>query len=116
MFYSGVMARGGHGTGSGLPLSERRRVGKNPEDAVAQVPDRDPEPASRDARVPTRPGQHCWVSLPVDGPTPCPGLLVEWRQADRGRWEGRVVYVATLRPGRWSLVEEWIPAELLTRD
>ena len=54
------------------------------------------------------------MSLPVDGPRPRPGLLVEWRQVERGRWEGRVAYVAQLRPGRWALVEEWIPAELLT--
>jgi hypothetical protein len=43
-----------------------------------------------------------------------PGLLVEWRRAsDDGRWQGRVVYAATLRPGRWALVEEWLPADVL---
>ncbi|HRK47519.1 MAG TPA: hypothetical protein PK324_17935, partial [Nocardioides sp.] len=45
-----------------------------------------------------------------------PGLLLEWRQV-RGRWEGRVLYVARLRPldagGGWVAVEEWLPAELL---
>lgn len=60
------------------------------------------------------PGRHCWISLPVDGSTPRPGLLLEWRQVVRGRWEGRVVYVAQLRPGRWAVVEEWVAAELLT--
>ena len=59
------------------------------------------------------PARHCWVTVPVDGPEARPGLLLEWRQADRGRWEGRVVYVAQLRPERWSLVEEWVAAELL---
>jgi hypothetical protein len=45
-----------------------------------------------------------------------PGLLVEWRAGD-GHWEGRVVYLALVRPGSepgWALVEEWLPAELLT--
>jgi hypothetical protein len=35
-----------------------------------------------------------------------------------GRWEGRVTYPARLRPleanGGWLVVEEWLPAELLT--
>lgn len=42
-----------------------------------------------------------------------PGLLVEWRQATDG-WEGRVVYAASLRRGEWVLVEEWLPAALLS--
>jgi hypothetical protein len=42
-----------------------------------------------------------------------PGLLVEWRRAAAG-WEGRVVYAAELRAGQWALVEEWLPATLLT--
>ena len=42
-----------------------------------------------------------------------PGLLLEWRQRDR-RWEGLVVYAARIRPHGWGLVQEWIPAELLT--
>jgi hypothetical protein len=29
-------------------------------------------------------------------------------------WEGRVVYAAQLRPGRWVMVEEWTPEALLT--
>lgn len=62
---------------------------------------------------PGSPARHCWVTTPVDGPTPRPGLLLEWRRVGRGRWEGRVVYAAELRPGRWAAVEEWVPAELL---
>jgi hypothetical protein len=42
-----------------------------------------------------------------------PGLLVEWRQVGTS-WEGRVVYAANLRPGEWCLVEEWLPAPLLS--
>ncbi len=59
------------------------------------------------------PARHCWVSVPVDGVRPRAGLLLEWRKVEH-RWEGRVVYVAELRPGRWAAVEEWLPAELLT--
>ena len=38
---------------------------------------------------------------------------MEWREGPAG-WEGRVVYVAQLRPGRWALVEEWLPSAQLT--
>jgi hypothetical protein len=94
------MARGGYGRGTGIPLRDRVRSGDSP------VTDR--------AGPPAYPGRHCWISVPVDGVQPRPGLLMEWRRAERGRWEGRVVYVAELRPGAWATVEEWVPAELLT--
>lgn len=88
--------------GSGVRLQDRVRAGGGgPAEPVA-VPEREPCPA-----------RHVWVSLPVDATEVRPGLLLEWRKAAH-RWEGRVVYLAELRPGRWSLVEEWIPAELLT--
>lgn len=99
------MARGGYGSGSGIPLRDRVR---------AQPPAATAPPEDRDAGV--CPARHCWVSVPVDGPHARPGLLLEWRQVERGRWEGRVVYAAQLRPERWSLVEEWVPAELLAAD
>ena len=61
------------------------------------------------------PARHCWVLDPSDRHgIKRPGLLVEWRKADGG-WEGRVVYVASLRPGTWSLIEEWIDEKLLSR-
>ena len=60
------------------------------------------------------PGRHCWVADAVDKTgVKRPGLLVEWRAREAG-WEGRVVYVAQLRAGGWALVEEWVPASLLT--
>jgi len=93
------MAGGGYGKGSGVPLRDR----------VTGSPPAAEEPSKHPAR-------HCWVSIPVDGHTPRPGLLVEWRKVERGRWEGRVVYVAELRPGRWAVVEEWLPSEYLTSD
>jgi len=60
------------------------------------------------------PGRHCWVAGGVgDDGLKRPGLLAEWRQAGAG-WEGRVVYVGLAGPGRWVLVEEWLPADRLT--
>ena len=60
------------------------------------------------------PARHCWVADALDGHgVKRPGLLVEWRQV-ADAWEGRVVYVACPRPGRWVLVEEWVDAALLT--
>jgi len=62
----------------------------------------------------TCPARHCWVADAADGRgVKRPGLLVEWRSGEDG-WQGRVVYAAQLRPGSWSLVEEWLPASLLT--
>ena len=60
------------------------------------------------------PGRHCWVADPADDTTARrAGLLVEWRQAVGGGWEGRVVHVAQVRPGRWALVEEWVDESML---
>ena len=62
------------------------------------------------------PARHCWVAGGVDDAgVKRPGLLVEWRRTPGG-WEGRVVYVAGLRPQGWVLVEEWVPATLLSPD
>lgn len=95
--------------GSGVPLAQRVRAGQ------AAYPQPDPRPDLPAEGV--CPARHCWVADAVDD---CgakrPGLLVEWRAVD-GRWEGRVLYLALLRRGldpRWGLVEEWLPAELLT--
>ncbi len=93
------MARGGYGSG-GIPLQDRVR-GSAPAA---------PAPAATDAC----PARHCWVAVPVDGSHPRPGLLLEWRKVERGRFEGLVTYAALLRPGRWTTVTEWVPAELLT--
>jgi hypothetical protein len=60
------------------------------------------------------PARHCWVSGAADDEgVKRPGLLVEWRAA-HGGWEGRVLYVARLRAGDWAVVEEWLPAALLS--
>ena len=88
--------------GSGVPLAERTRA------ARAAIP------ADPPAEGLVCPARHCWVADAADGRgVKRPGLLVEWREAD-GRWQGRVVYVGLLRAGAWALVEEWLPAELLT--
>ncbi|WP_193611813.1 hypothetical protein [Nocardioides lijunqiniae] len=98
---AGGMGGGWSKQGSGVPLSERVRPGAASRPAVASLGD--PCPA-----------RHCWVSDAIDRHgAKRPGLLVEWRQAADG-WEGRVVYVVQLRPDAWQLVEEWVPAALLT--
>ena len=62
----------------------------------------------------TCPARHCWVADAADGQrVKRPGLLLEWRQSGTS-WEGRVVYAANLRPREWCLVEEWLPASLLS--
>lgn len=99
---AGGMGGGSGRRGFGAPLAQRVRG------------DQAPEPPGADAC----PARHCWVSGAVDAEgVKRPGLLLEWRQV-RGRWEGRVTYVARLRPleanGGWLAVEEWLPAELLT--
>ncbi|HCB07155.1 MAG TPA: hypothetical protein DEQ43_23380 [Nocardioides bacterium] len=88
--------------GAGVPLAQRVRGDRPAHD----------EPVGPDC-----PARHCWVGGAVDAEgVKRPGLLLEWRQV-RGRWEGRVLYVARLRPldagGGWVAVEEWLPAELL---
>ena|SRR5215213_4221037 len=99
------MARGGYGSGAGIPLRDRVRAASSP------TPEGYDPPRPRD----DSPARHCWVAVPVDGSRPRPGLLLEWRKVERGRFEGLVVYAAELRPGRWSTVTEWVPAELLTQ-
>jgi len=94
------MARGGYGSG-GIPLQDRVRDGSAP--AAPLPPNSDECPA-----------RHCWVAVPVDGSRPRPGLLLEWRKVERGRFEGLVTYAAQLRPGRWSTVTDWVAAELLS--
>lgn len=99
------MAGGWSKQGSGIPLAARVRVGPLDASAPSLVP-----PGSGEAC----PARHCWVADAVDRHgAPRPGLLVEWRQGVSS-WEGRVVYAAQLRPDGWLLVEEWVPAALLT--
>jgi hypothetical protein len=93
------MAGGMNKRGSGVPLGERLRPGGRP------------SPGPLPVECPVR---HCWVSDAADRQgVKRPGLLVEWRRTPTA-WEGRVVYAAALRPGEWALVEEWLPADLLT--
>jgi hypothetical protein len=85
---------GGMGRPGGIPMS--RRVGLS------------------SGSLDDCPARHCWVADAVDGEgVKRPGLLVEWRAAAAG-WEGRVLYVARVRAGGWAVVEEWVPATLLT--
>lgn len=86
--------------GRGVPLHARTRTA-----APATPGPVPPDPG---------PARHCWVRAPVDAGDPRPGLLLEWRKGGEGRWEGRVVYAAQLRPGTWATVEEWIVGDLLS--
>ena len=96
---AGGMGGGWGKRGSGIPLAERARAGI---------------PADPPAEGPPCPARHCWVADAADGRgVKRPGLLVEWRESD-GRWQGRVLYVGLLRAGAWAVIEEWVPAELLT--
>jgi hypothetical protein len=96
------MAGGMNKRGSRIPLADRVRDGQ-------------PAPAAPARSVDACPARHCWVADAVDRyGVKRPGLLAEWRQGPDG-WEGRVVYAAQLRPGEWQLVEEWLPADLLTQ-
>ena len=83
----------------GIPLERRTRASSSTEDAGGHE---------------VCPARHCWVAGALDAEgVKRPGLLVEWRQAAQG-WEGRVVYCARLRRDTWVVVEEWLPADLLT--
>jgi hypothetical protein len=63
------------------------------------------------SKVEECPLRHCWVQAAVPGAgQPVPGLLAEWRHTDEDEWWARVVYPSRPDPGRWSLVEEWVPA------
>ena len=97
----GMSRRGG----LGLPLADRVAVGRTSAPGPTDVP---PAPADCPAR-------HCWVLDPADGAhVRRPGLLVQWRRTPLGAWEGRVLYLAALRAGDWAVVEEWVPAPLVT--
>jgi hypothetical protein len=53
--------------------------------------------------------RHCWVT---DENGRLPALLLEWRQTVAG-WQGRVVR-PVLEQGCWVVVEEWLPAGMLS--
>ncbi|ABL79359.1 hypothetical protein Noca_4773 (plasmid) [Nocardioides sp. JS614] len=97
------MAGGGYGRGSGIPLKDRVRVGGHQERAVQPSPSADPQ-------APPPSIKHCWVT---DRHGQLPALLIGWRQVE-GSWSGRVVRAVRDPDGNWLVVEEWLPAELLT--
>lgn len=99
--------------GSGVPLAQRPRGGHEGDEHLRDLRrqgDEDPPALPSAEQCPAR---HCWVAEADRHGVKRPGLLVEWR-AGAGGWEGRVVYAASLRPGAWCLVEEWLPASRLT--
>jgi hypothetical protein len=103
---------GGFGS-RGAPLYARTRAGPASAGAFGAGDVEPPNPPLLDGdERPDCPARHCWVTAPVDGGVPRPGLLLEWRRGAQG-WEGRVVYAAELRAHRWGAVEEWLPAEVV---
>lgn len=66
----------------------------------------DPPPPDRAAIERLR---HCYV---LDAGERVPALLLEWREAAAGGWEGRVVR-PVLEDGQWRPREEWISADRL---
>ena len=117
--YARLVARGGYG-GQGLPLHARARSGSAipptdvPPPDLAPLAGVSPRAAQEGVAVDPCPARHCWVSRPVVGGPPRPGLLLEWRRRAGDDWEGRVVYPVELRRGSWATVEEWLPASGLT--
>ena len=93
--------------GSGVPLAQRVRGDQPPACTTTAGPARAglPGPALLGGRRGRRRGREAARAAARVAP-------------GRGRWEGRVTYVARLRPleanGGWLVVEEWLPAELLT--
>ena len=103
VFYSGCMAAGGYGRGAGIPLKDRVRVGDHQGRAVQPAPFVAPQPEPP-------PMKHCWVT---DRHGRLPALLIGWQQVE-GSWSGRVVHAVLDPDDNWIVVEEWLPAELLT--
>lgn len=91
---------GGMRTRPGIPLKDRRL------DFGADGP---PRPiASRDHRS----QRHCWVA--VDGHSPRPGLVLEWRQQPAtGEWLALVVYVIEDEGSAPYTVQGWLPSTTL---
>lgn len=58
-----------------------------------------------------------WVDATNTWREPSPGVLLMWRQSDRGRgWEAWVIYASTYPTGHGSQVgvtQGWIPGHLL---
>jgi hypothetical protein len=55
---------------------------------------------------------HVWVRKPHD-PTPCPGLVLSWRQDKDGGWEALVTYLERKIVDKEQAITEWIPASQL---
>ena len=60
--------------------------------------------------LPTPARRHCWVDGPASAPGPHPGLILDWTRRDDGWW-GFVAYVIE---DDEALVQQWLPARLLT--
>ena len=54
--------------------------------------------------------RHCWVTGTSESPSPHPGLVLGWDKRDGG-WFAQVVYYVE---ADGVLVQQWLPADLLT--
>lgn len=93
---------GGMSNRGSLPIGERINPAVHGAVGVHGAADSAVEP-----EVP--PIRHCWVT---DRHGRWPGLLLEWRRREDG-WHGRVVRPVHEDDG-WQVVEEWLPAALLS--
>lgn len=59
------------------------------------------------------PQRHCWVTGPAEEPGPWPGLLLAWRRASSGQWEGQVQYVVDAGQDP-VVVQQWVVASLIS--
>lgn len=58
--------------------------------------------------------RHVWINLSnlKQAPSIHPGLIIDWRQSERG-WEAQVAHVATSTDGTSSLHVSWVAANKL---
>lgn len=63
----------------------------------------------RDKHWPKQPTRHVWVQSPEDHQPPDPGVLIEWRKGDHGRWFGLVAVVME-RGGAAAVLHRWFDA------
>jgi hypothetical protein len=102
----------GPGYRRGVPLRDRSVVTAGGEPVKFQEAGSGAAP-SVPAQSPPAPRQrHCWVKGPAEALGPHPGLLLEWRLVGAGEWRALVAY-AVVDGDQVTLVQQWVPAELV---
>ena len=89
---------------SGVPLGERLRA-----TPAAEREPMEPLTSRRSGLC-----RHVWLLDAPGQPGRWPGLLVEWRRAEDGSWDARVVYAVPESEGSSNRVlERWLPGACL---